>query len=381
MKIVTLIGTRPQIIQAAALSRVIRNHFADQIQEVIVHTGQHYDKNMSQVFIDELGNPKPNYNLKVGSASHGVQTAKMIPRIEKILIKEKPDFLVLYGDTNSTLAGTVAASKIHIPIAKVEAGMRSFNKSMPEEINRIMADHAATLLFSPTANGIKNLIQEGFKEDNLPPFSPDHPGLFLCGDVMYDNYLFFEKIALKQQDILQRLKLENKPYYLATVHRDNNTDQPERLSAIFGAFQEMTRKSRISLVLPLHPRTSKLLKKNLDRLLFERISGNPFIQLIPPVSYLEMMQLQKHSEMIFTDSGGLQKEAYFFKKPVIILRSETEWIEILDQGCGIVANAFQENILQAVDYFKRNADRLEFPPLHGDGHAAEFIAEKLLQNT
>jgi len=381
MKIVTLIGTRPQIIKSVALSRAIQNQFSEQIQQIIVHTGQHYDKNMSQVFIDELGVPKPDYNLKAGSASHAVQTAKMIPGIEAVLLKEKPDFLVIYGDTNSTLAGAVAASKIHIPIAHVEAGLRSFNKTMPEEINRIMADHASTLLFSPTAAGIKNLIQEGFKIDNLPPYSPDHPGIFRSGDVMYDNTLYFEKIALEKGNILQRLKLENKPYYLATVHRDNNTDQPQRLSAIFGAFQEMTLRSGIPLVLPLHPRTSKLLKKNLDRLLFERITGNPLIHIIPPVSYLEMLQLEKNCEMIFTDSGGVQKEAYFFKKPVVILRSETEWIEILEQGCGIVANAFQENILEAADYFKRNADRLEFPPLYGDGHAADFIAEKLFQNS
>ncbi len=381
MKIVTLIGTRPQIIKAVALSRAIRNHFADQIQEVIVHTGQHYDKNMSQVFIDELGVPKPDYNLKVGSASHGVQTAKMIPRIEKILNKEKPDFLVIYGDTNSTLAGTVAASKIHIPIAHVEAGLRSFNKSMPEEINRIMADHASTLLFSPTATGINNLIQEGFKEDNLPPYSPDHPGIFHCGDVMYDNSLYFETIAREKSDVLKRLNLEDKPFHLATVHRDNNTDQPKRLSAIFGAFQEITRKSKIPIVVPLHPRTSKLLDKNLDKLLFERITENPFIQLIPPVSYLDMILLEKNCDMVFTDSGGVQKEAYFFEKPVVILRSETEWKEIVDQGCGIVANAFQENILQATDYFKREAKSLKFPPFYGDGKAAEFIAERLLQNS
>ena len=381
MKIVTLIGARPQIIKAAALSRAIRNRFAGQIEEVIVHTGQHYDVNMSQVFFDELGVPEPDYNLNVGSASHGVQTAKMITGVEEVLLKEKPDFLVIYGDTNSTLAGTVAASKIHIPIAHVEAGLRSFNKSMPEEINRIMADHASTLLFSPTATGIKNLIQEGFKQDNLPPYSPDHPGIFHCGDVMYDNSLYFETIAREKSDVLQKLKLENKPFYLATVHRDNNTDQPKRLSAIFGAFQDITRESKIPLVLPLHPRTSKLLKKNLDKLLYERISENPFIQLVPPVSFLDMILLERNCEMIFTDSGGVQKEAYFFGKPAIILRSETEWKEIVDQGCGIVANAFQENILQAFNYFKREAKSLKFPPLYGDGKAAEFIAETLLQNS
>ena len=380
MKIVTLIGARPQIIKAAALSRAIKNHFAGQIKEVIVHTGQHYDNNMSQVFIDELGIPKPDYNLNIGSASHGVQTAGMITGIEEILLKEKPDFLVIYGDTNSTLAGAVAASKIHVPIAHIEAGLRSFNKSMPEEINRIMADHASTLLFSPTTTGIENLIKEGFEENNTPPLSPDHSGIFHCGDVMYDNSLYFETIACEKSDVLQRLDLENKSFYLATVHRDNNTDQPERLAAIFGAFQEITLESNIPLVLPLHPRTAKLLEKNLDGALFEKISNNPYIRLVPPVSFLDMILLEKNCEMVFTDSGGVQKEAYFFNKPAIILRSETEWKEIVEQGCGIVANAFKENILQAALYFKENSGSLKFPPLFGDGKAAIFIAETLLQN-
>ena len=381
MKIVTLIGARPQIIKAAALSRAIRTHFAGQIKEVIVHTGQHYDANMSQVFIDELGIPEPDYNLNIGSASHGVQTAGMIKGIEEILEKEKPDFLVIYGDTNSTLAGAVAASKIHVPIAHIEAGLRSFNKSMPEEINRIMADHASTLLFSPTATGLRNLIKEGFQENNLPPYSPDHPGIFHCGDVMYDNSLYFETIAREKSDVLQRLDLENKPFYLATVHRDNNTDQPKRLNAIFGAFHEITNQSKIPLVLPLHPRTAKLLEKNLDGALFEKISNNPYIRLVPPASFLDMILLEKNCQMVFTDSGGVQKEAYFFNKPAIILRSETEWKEIVEQGCGIVANAFKENILQAALYFKENSGSLKFPPLFGDGKAAGFIAETLLQNS
>lgn len=380
MKIVTIIGARPQIIKAAALSRAIRTHYADKIREVIVHTGQHYDDNMSQVFIDELGIPQPDYNLNIGSASHGVQTAGMITGIEEILLKEKPDFLVIYGDTNSTLAGAIAASKIHVPLAHVEAGLRSFNKRMPEEINRIMADHASTLLFSPTATGIKNLVTEGFEKDSLPPFSADHPGIFHCGDVMYDNSLYFETVAREKSDVLQRLELENTPFYLATVHRDNNTDQPERLNAIFGAFHEITMESKMPLVLPLHPRTAKLLEKNLDPALYEKVSGNPYLKLVPPVSFLDMILLEKNCQMVFTDSGGVQKEAYFFGKPAVILRSETEWKEIVEQGCGIVANAFKENILQAARYFKENAATLKFPPLFGNGKAAEFIAETILQN-
>ena len=217
MKIVTIIGARPQIIKAAGLSRAIKSRYADRIQEVIVHTGQHYDDNMSQVFFDELGIPKPNYNLQVGSASHGVQTAKMIEGIEQILMDEKPDYIVLYGDTNSTLAGAVAASKIHVPIVHIEAGLRSFNKSMPEEINRIVCDHCSTLLFTPTQAGFENLVREGFKTDNVGPYTIDNPKVFHCGDIMYDNSLYFSRIAEQKTDILQRLELTEKPFVLATL--------------------------------------------------------------------------------------------------------------------------------------------------------------------
>jgi UDP-GlcNAc3NAcA epimerase len=378
MKIVTIIGARPQIIKAAALSRAIRNHFSDRIQEIIVHTGQHYDNNMSQVFIDELGIPEPDYNLNIGSGSHGLQTAGMISGIEKILLKEKPGFLVLYGDTNSTLAGAIAASKIHIPIVHIEAGLRSFNKSMPEEINRIMADHASTLLFSPTLTGIQNLVKEGFDQDNTGPFSPDHPGIFHCGDVMYDNSLYFETIAREKSKILQKLGLENNAFYLATVHRDNNTDQPERLNAIFEAFQEITESTNIPLVLPLHPRTAKLLKKNLNGELYKKVDQNAFIRLIEPVSFLDMIVLEKNCQLVFTDSGGVQKEAYFFEKPAIILRSETEWKEIVEQGCGLIANADKNKILEAFTHFQKLGKTLEFPNIFGDGKAAEFIVKQML---
>ncbi|MBN2614403.1 MAG: UDP-N-acetylglucosamine 2-epimerase (non-hydrolyzing) [Bacteroidales bacterium] len=381
MKIVTIIGARPQIIKAAALSRAIRNHFADQIKEVIVHTGQHYDVNMSQVFIDELGVPEPDYNLNIGSAGHGVQTAGMITGIEEILLKEKPDFLVIYGDTNSTLAGAVAASKIHIPIAHVEAGLRSFNKSMPEEINRIMADHASTLLFTPTPTGLDNLINEGFSKENKAPFTPDHPGVFHCGDVMYDNSLFFETIAREKSKILNELNLKEGEFYLATVHRDNNTDQPTRLNALFEAFQEITTSTQKTLVLPVHPRTRKMLPQNLNDELYAKVNENPFIRMIDPMSFLDMIVLEKHCDMIFTDSGGVQKEAYFFQKPALILRSETEWKEIVTQGCARVVNADKIKILEAFDYFNTNKNTLKFPTIFGDGKAAEFIVDILLKNS
>jgi UDP-GlcNAc3NAcA epimerase len=377
MKLVTIIGARPQIIKAAALSRAIRNHYKDQIQEIIVHTGQHYDDNMSQVFFDELQIPRPDYNLHVGSASHGVQTARMTEGIEDILIKEQPDFIVLYGDTNSTLAGAVAAAKIHVPIVHIEAGLRSFNKAMPEEINRIVCDHCSTLLFSPTKAGFENLKREGFPIDNEPPYTIDSPKVYHCGDIMYDNSLHFADIAEAKTDIIQRLELTGKPFILATIHRDSNTDQPERLNAIFNALIRLSNECQV--VLPLHPRTAKLLKTNLDGEKQAQLFNNPSISLIPPVSFLEMIALERHAQLVMTDSGGVQKEAYFFQKPCIILRPETEWVEIVQTGNAILADADESRIMQAWQHFQSNPPTT-FPEIFGDGHAAEFMLKMMLEN-
>ena len=383
MKLVTIIGASPQIIKAAALSRAIRNHYADQIQEVIVHTGQHYDDNMSQVFFDELQIPRPDYNLHVGSASHGVQTARMTEGIEALLIKEKPDFIVLYGDTNSTLAGAVAAAKIHVPIVHIEAGLRSFNKSMPEEINRIVCDHCSTLLFTPTKAGLENLKREGFPVDesgvstSSTTAAPtiDNPKVYHCGDIMYDNSLHFADIAEEKTDIIQRLELKGKPFILATIHRDSNTDHPERLGAIFDALIELSKEKQI--VLPLHPRTAKLLKTNLNSEKQTLVFSSPNIKLIPPVSFLEMIALERHAQLVMTDSGGVQKEAYFFKKPCIILRPETEWVEIVQTGNAILADADESRIMQAWAHFK-DCPPTTFPEIFGDGHAAEFMLKQML---
>ena len=383
MKLVTVIGARPQIIKAAALSRAIRNHYSDQIQEVIVHTGQHYDDNMSQVFFDELQIPRPDHNLHVGSASHGVQTARMTEGIEALLIKEQPDFIVLYGDTNSTLAGAVAAAKIHVPIVHIEAGLRSFNKSMPEEINRIVCDHCSTLLFTPTKAGLENLRREGFPIEEGGPSTGsgtskptiNNPKVYHCGDIMYDNSLHFANIAEEKTDIIQRLDLVGKPFILSTIHRDSNTDYPERLSAIFRSIIKLSEECQV--VLPLHPRTSKLLKTNLDEDLQNQIFNNPNISLIPPVSFLEMIALERHAQLVMTDSGGVQKEAYFFKKPSIILRPETEWVEIVETGNAILTDADETRFLQAWQHFKDNPPTV-FPEIFGDGHAAEFMLEKII---
>ena len=375
MQIVTVIGARPQIIKAAALSRAIKTHYANEIQEIIVHTGQHYDNNMSQVFFDELGIPCPDYNLHVGSASHGIQTARMTEGIEAILIKERPDFIVLYGDTNSTLAGAVAAAKIHVPIVHIEAGLRSFNKAMPEEINRIMCDHCSTLLFSPTLAGVENLKREGFTIDNKPPYNIDHPKVYHCGDIMYDNSLHFAEIAEQKTNIIQHLELTGKPFILATIHRDINTDQPKRLNAIFNAILKLS--EACPIVLPLHPRTAKLLKINLTAEKQAQILSSPNIKIIPPVSFLEIIALERHSQLVMTDSGGVQKESYFFKKPCIILRHETEWVEIVQTGNAVLADADEVRIMEAWQHFKSNPPTV-FPEIFGDGHAAEFMLEQML---
>lgn len=378
IRIVTIIGARPQIIKAAALSRAIKKHFSKEIKEVIVHTGQHYDENMSQVFFDELGIPAPDYNLNVGSGNHGIQTAKMIEGIEKILLKESPDYIIVYGDTNSTLAGSIAASKIHIPIVHIEAGLRSFNKSMPEEINRICCDHCSTMLFSPTETGYKNLINEGFNPDNRKPFTADNPGIYHCGDVMYDNSLFFGQRAMSNEQWANCQKpIANSQYILCTIHRNNNTDDPARLSAIVKALLRISEEKEI--IIPLHPRTKNLLNVNLDSETYDNLINNKNIHITEPASFLEMITLEKNASIIITDSGGVQKEAYFFKKPCIIMRSETEWKEIVETGAAIIADADEERIVDAYHYFKNNNIET-FPDLFGDGKAAEFICNELISN-
>jgi UDP-GlcNAc3NAcA epimerase len=379
LKVLTVIGARPQIIKAAALSRAIRNHYSDQLKEIIVHTGQHYDENMSQVFFEELQIPRPDYNLQVGSLSHGKQTAAMISGIEDILLSEKPGVLVLYGDTNSTLAGSIAASKLHIPVVHVEAGLRSFNKAMPEEINRILADHVSTLLFSPTKAGIENLLKEGFPENSQPPFTADNPKIYHCGDIMYDNSIYFSELAEKKTECMKKWGLEKGNFILATVHRDNNTDNSKRLSSIFKALLQLSHDHKIPVVLPLHPRTSKLLEKNLEPLLFEKLKNSPGLKRIPPASFLEMTLLEKNCRLVLTDSGGVQKEACFFKKPCVILRSETEWVELVESGCAIIADADQQKIEAACNQFSGNSE-IKFPAIFGDGKAAEFICGEILRH-
>ena len=371
----TIIGARPQIIKAAAISRSIRNHFADQIREIIVHTGQHYDENMSGVFMNELNIPQPDFNLDVGSFSHGKQTALMLQNIEAILLAEKPDALIIYGDTNSTLAGGIAASKLHIPVIHIEAGLRSFNKSMPEEINRITCDHFSTLLFSPTLTAVENLAKEGFNVTAKRPFSIDHPGVFHCGDIMYDNSLYFADVARQKSQVLAINGIADKNYILATIHRESNTDDKATLSGLFTAFGKIADKGKI-IIMPLHPRTRKMM----DRFgITEMLKNHPNIKIIEPASFLDMTLLESKCDMVFTDSGGVQKEAYFFKKPCIILREETEWVELVENGCAKLAGTDAVRIWESFQYFSTNKD-LVFKDVFGDGHAAEFICKTIIQN-
>lgn len=380
IKIVTLIGARPQIIKAAALSRAIRNSFKNSIREVIVHTGQHYDENMSQVFIEQLEIPAPDYNLNVGSGSHGWQTARMLEGVENILRTENPDFLVVYGDTNSTLAGALAAAKIHVPVVHIEAGLRSFNKKMPEEINRIACDHMSTLLFTPTLAGMHNLEREGFGINAGGPFAADNPGVFHCGDVMYDNSLYFSSLSANVSNIIQEQRLASDNFILCTVHRDHNTDDAAKMRSLFTTLIEAGRMTGLKVVLPLHPRTASVLHKNLGDELYDQVLKGDHIVILPPVSFFDMIELERHCRLVMTDSGGVQKEAYFFGKPVVILRNETEWVEIVEAGAGRICGTDPETILGAVKHFADHKPH-DFPPVFGDGKASDYICRQILRNS
>jgi UDP-GlcNAc3NAcA epimerase len=376
MRIITVIGARPQIIKAAALSRVILNDFQE-IEEIIVHTGQHYDKNMSDIFFTELEIPKPQINLKVGSSSHGAQTALMIDKIEKVMLEYSPNAVVVYGDTNSTLATAIAASKLHVPIVHIESGLRSFNKKMPEEVNRILCDHVSTLLFSPTKSGYNNLLKEGFSKENSNNASADSPNIYHCGDIMYDNSLYFSKLSDKNSGILEKLNLQNEKFILATVHRNDNTDSKIKLKDLFSTFLQITEIHQLKIILPLHPRTSKMMEQLLDSQLLKKIQESNLLTIIDPASFLDMIALEKNAELIITDSGGVQKEAYFFKKPCIILRPQTEWVEIVETKSAVISDTNSKIILEATERFLSNPD-LKFPEVFGDGNAASFIAKEML---
>lgn len=350
MKIVTVVGARPQFIKSAPVSKALE---ANGYQEFLLHTGQHYDHEMSQVFFDELGLRAADVNLNVRSGNHGQQTGTMLIRIEEVLLQEKPDWVLVFGDTNSTLAGALAAIKLHIPVAHVEAGLRSFNRLMPEEYNRILTDHCSRLLFCPTQVAVDNLTREGITE-----------GVYHVGDPMYDAVLMFEKCAHERSTILQDLKVSTDQFLLLTVHRQENTENPENLKNILNAMAEINE----IVIFPAHPRTKERIN-DLD------ITLSPNIIMIKPVGYLDMLQLEKSARMILTDSGGVQKEAYFFATPCLTLRTETEWVETVEHGWNTIVNADKARILAGVKV--RNTENREHPAVYGDGHAANQIVELL----
>lgn len=380
IKLLTVVGARPQIIKAAAVNRAIRNHFAGKIKEIIVHTGQHYDEGMSKVFFDELGLPPEDYNLGAGSGSHAVQTAAIMIGIEEILLKEKPHALLLYGDTNSTLAAAIAAAKIHLPVIHVEGGVRSYNKDFPEEINRLICDHLSTLVFVPTQRGVENLYREGFGATNRSPYSINNPKIYFCGDIMYDNSLYFSTVAAQKSDILRRLKLESVRFSLVTMHRPSNVDDPAVLGQLFSSFHDLAVEDKTTLVIPLHPRTMKLYESQIDRSIYNRVSKQPLLKIIPAVSFLEMILLEKNAEVVITDSGGVQKEAYYFQRPCVIMLEETPWVELLESGTALLAGSDGRKIREAYLTLGRQKGSLDYPPIFGDGQAAKFICEKILEN-
>jgi len=384
MKVVTVVGARPQFIKAAAVSRAIqafnktsssRHHRSKKIREILVHTGQHYDYLMDRVFFEELKIRKPEYHLGVGSGSHGKQTGMMLERIEAVLQKEEPEVVLVYGDTNSTLAGALAAVKLNIPVAHVEAGLRSYNRAMPEEINRLLTDHLSTILFCPTPQAIRNLSKEGVKDGGRRVVKR-------VGDVMYDSILHYSKLAEIKSTILRDLnllspddsyaldsELKTPNYYLATLHRPQNTDDPKRLRSILGILDEIGKDAPV--ILPLHPRTKKMMEA------YHLLTASKRIKLIEPVSYLGMLKLEKNAKAILTDSGGVQKEACWFRVPCFTLRDETEWVETVKKGWNVLVGTRKKRILSEVRKLRVRRDRGLAAEGEDEGRASEKIVKIL----
>jgi len=360
MKIATVLGARPQFIKAAVVSKALS--LSPNVEQIIVHTGQHYDKNMSEVFFQELNIARPAYNLGIGSGLHGLQSGRMLEAIEGVLLEEVPDWVVVYGDTNSTLAGVLAAVKLHIPVAHIEAGLRSFDRRMPEEINRVVADHTSDLLFAPTQTALDNLRREGLPDSSI----------HVVGDVMYDAAIHYGSKAMAYSQVLRNLGLKSKGYILATLHRAENTDNLECLRSILDGLAEIARE--VPVVLPIHPRTCRILN---DQSIFREKSH--CIQVINPVGYLDMIMLEKNARLIATDSGGVQKEAFFHGVPCVTFRESTEWVELIELGWNRLAPP-----VSAAAVISGLHDGLESAPRswqtpYGNGHAAERIVEVLLQ--
>jgi len=357
VKVVTVLGARPQFIKAATVSRAFK---AANVKELIVHTGQHFDRNMSEVFFDEMDIPQPDYNLEISNLGHGAMTGRMLEKVEDILVNEKPDLVLVYGDTNSTLAGALAAAKLHIPVAHVEAGLRSFDMTMPEEINRILTDRISKYLFCPTATAVDNLKQEGFENFGCE--------IIQSGDVMLDAVLHYKGKIKDKSSIIKTLGLDQKPFVLATLHRAENTNNLDRLRSICKALNQIHKEATV--ILPLHPRTKGIIQTQNIPIDF---------MTIDPVGYFDMLALLENCSLVLTDSGGLQKEAYFFSRYCITMRDQTEWVELVSSGVNTLAGANAEKIVES--FHKVYKQHFNFPdtPLYGDGHASELIVEKLIR--
>ena len=395
-KVATIVGARPQFIKAGTVARAFAGHNHScssngKIIHTIIHTGQHYDSRMSQIFFDELEIARPDYNLEVGSDSHGIQTGKMLSSIEGILQTERPDLVIIYGDTNSTLAGALATAKLHIPLAHVEAGLRSYNRRMPEEINRVVADEISNLLFCPTATAVRNLRLEGFPSGRSTKGGPrdiNTQYVHQVGDVMYDSILFYSHLAESRSSVLQGFQVSEKAYCLATLHRAENTDDTGKLKSILEALASIAA-SKIRVILPLHPRTKSAITRNpdLSDLLAESIAN---INICEPVGYLDMVRLESNAKLILTDSGGVQKEAYLLRVPCITLREETEWVETVAQGWNTVAGTSSHKILEAFasltvwdhsgpPFSGSLVDIAPVTDVYGNGHAADKIVATICE--
>jgi UDP-GlcNAc3NAcA epimerase len=356
MKILTIIGARPQFIKAAALSRALNKE--PQLHEIIVHTGQHFDANMSDIFFDEMEIPHPHYNLKINGLLHGAMTGKMLEKLEEVMIVEKPDVVLVYGDTNSTIAGALAAKKLHIKVAHVEAGLRSFNMHMPEEVNRILTDRISDWLFCPTDNAIRNLTNEGYQNINCT--------ITKTGDVMEDAAMFYAQKAAEKSTIINQLNLSKEKFILATIHRAENTDNKKKLSNIIQAMNQLN--ETLPLLVPLHPRTKKLI---------EQYQLKPTFTILDPLGYFDMISLLQNCALVITDSGGVQKEAFFFGKFCITTREQTEWVELVEHGYNFVAGTETTKIIDLA----QSALKSVFPEkinLYGNGNACENICKELL---
>ena len=354
MKVLSVVGTRPQFVKAAAVSEKIRARH----EEILVHTGQHYDHAMSKVFFDGLGLPAPDHNLDAGPGRHGEQTGKMLARLEDVLLDERPDLLLCYGDTNSTLAGALAAAKLEVPVAHVEAGLRSFNRSMPEEVNRVVTDHVSALLFCPTPAAVENLTAEGIRD-----------GVHLVGDVMFDVAIRSLSAAEAHSTILEQLDVAKGAYFLATAHRPSNTDVPENLRSIVEAFLAL----EAPVIFPVHPRTKKRLE---EQGLLRELDSASHIKVTPPLGYLDFVKLQKHARRILTDSGGVQKEAWFHGVPCVTLREDTEWVETLEGGWNVLVGSDKASIIAAASAPEPPATSRTLPE-YADGHAAQRTVDLL----